>query len=195
MDDGAAAGDPTEGGSERVDRKREGRRARQSRQSVDVLAQALKERVYATFTGLAIVLVLRPHEPSPQDATFPLVIGVLGITVAGFVAEIIAHLGGARPFPEPCRAGADVPYRQRRVRVGIRADRAAAPHMAGVDRARDGAAGVDDRLPRHARAHRLRRGATHVARVVGARTARAPPSSASVLLGAIVVGLQLLAHS
>ena len=70
-----------------------------------MLAQALKERVYATFTGLAIVLVLRGHEPSPQDATFSLVIGVLGITVAGFVAEIIAHLAAHGAFPSRAELG------------------------------------------------------------------------------------------
>ena len=105
MDEGAAGDAAAEGGSERAGPKREGRRAWQSRQSVDVLAQALKERVYATFTGLAIVLVLRGHEPSPQDATFSLVIGVLGITVAGFVAEIIAHLAAHGAFPSRSELG------------------------------------------------------------------------------------------
>ena len=65
-----------------------------------VLAQALKERVYATFTGLAIVLVLRAHETTPRDATFSLVIGVLGITIAGFAAEVIAHLAAHASFPD-----------------------------------------------------------------------------------------------
>lgn len=69
-------------------------------QSSEVVALALKERVYATFTGLAIVLVLRAHESTPQAATFSLVIGVLGITVAGFVADVIAHLAAHASLPD-----------------------------------------------------------------------------------------------
>jgi hypothetical protein len=79
---------------------RERRRGWLVGQSKDVVAQALKERVYATFTGLAIVLVLRSHEPTPQAATFSLVIGVLGITVAGFAAEVIAHLAAHASLPD-----------------------------------------------------------------------------------------------
>ena len=69
-------------------------------QSTEVVAQALKERVYATFTGLAIVLVLRTHETSPQSATFSLAIGVLGISVAGFAADVIGHLAAHASFPK-----------------------------------------------------------------------------------------------
>lgn len=65
-----------------------------------MVAQLLKERVYATFTGLAIVLVLQGHEPTPHEATFSLVIGVLGITVAGFTAEVIAHLAVHASLPD-----------------------------------------------------------------------------------------------
>jgi hypothetical protein len=79
---------------------RERRRGWLVGQSKDVVAQALKERVYATFTGLAIVLVLRSHESTPQAATFSLVIGVLGITVAGFAAEVIAHLAAHASLPD-----------------------------------------------------------------------------------------------
>jgi len=78
----------------RRDRPRGRRRGWLADRSTGVVAQALKERVYATFTGLALVLVLRGHETTPRDATFSLAIGVLGITVAGFAAEVIAHLGG-----------------------------------------------------------------------------------------------------
>jgi hypothetical protein len=98
IDDG---GDP--GAAERPEPSRRGResgREWRAHQPPAVLAQALKERVYATFTGLAIVLVLRAHDPTPQDATFSLVIGVLGITVAGFAAEVIAHLAAHASFPD-----------------------------------------------------------------------------------------------
>ncbi|HET8780066.1 MAG TPA: hypothetical protein VFM66_08345, partial [Agromyces sp.] len=40
------------------------------------------------------------HDPSPQEATSSLVIGVLGITVAGFVAEVIAHLAAHASLPD-----------------------------------------------------------------------------------------------
>jgi hypothetical protein len=93
-DDAAPDGQPQR------DRPRRGRRGWLADQSTDVIAQALKERVYATFTGLAIVLVLRGHETSPRDATFSLAIGVLGITVAGFAAEVIAHLAAHASFPK-----------------------------------------------------------------------------------------------
>lgn len=88
------------GTARRQQHVRERRRGWLAGQSTDVVAQALKERVYATFTGLAIVLVLRAHEPTPQAATFSLVIGVLGITVAGFVADVIAHLAAHASFPD-----------------------------------------------------------------------------------------------
>lgn len=64
-------------------------------------AQALKERVYATFTGLAIVLVQIANADHlvPSQATFALAIGIAGITVAGFVADVIAHLAVHGAFP------------------------------------------------------------------------------------------------
>lgn len=63
--------------------------------------QYFKERVYATFTGLALVLVLANAEhPEPERSFWVLALGVLGITVAGFVAEIISHLAVHRDFPD-----------------------------------------------------------------------------------------------
>ncbi|WP_419817815.1 hypothetical protein [Glaciibacter flavus] len=64
-------------------------------------ADYLKERVYATFTGLAIALVLAGNAAhhDARDALFTLVIGVVGITAAGYVSDFIAHLATARAFP------------------------------------------------------------------------------------------------
>lgn len=60
-----------------------------------------KERVYATFTGLALVLVVSNAEhPTPSRAFLVLALGVLGITAAGFVADVISHLAVHREFPE-----------------------------------------------------------------------------------------------
>jgi uncharacterized membrane protein YfcA len=60
-----------------------------------------KERVYATFTGLAIVLVVLANEHADAEhALFALLLGVLGITAAGFVSDMISHLAVHREFPE-----------------------------------------------------------------------------------------------
>jgi len=59
-----------------------------------------KERVYATFTGLAIVLVVSSSEHAEADHAFwALILGVVGITAAGFVSDVISHLAVHRTFP------------------------------------------------------------------------------------------------
>lgn len=63
--------------------------------------QYFKERVYATFTGLALVLVLAGSEhPEPERALLVLTLGVVGITAAGLVADIVSHLAIHREFPD-----------------------------------------------------------------------------------------------
>lgn len=98
MDDGATldADAPRERGGS-VDRRRERRETR----PVDERAEALKERVYATFTGLAIVLVQwgNVEHLDASRATYALLIGIFGITVAGFAADVIAHLSVHAAFP------------------------------------------------------------------------------------------------
>jgi hypothetical protein len=79
--------------------------ARRQREIPDLdertIAQYLKERIYATITGLAIVLVYVngdvPHRA--DQVLFSLVIGVLGITAAGYLADIIAHVAVHKHFP------------------------------------------------------------------------------------------------
>jgi hypothetical protein len=68
---------------------------------VDERADALKERVYATFTGLAIVLVQygNVEHLTASNATYALLIGIVGITVAGFAADVIAHMSVHAAFP------------------------------------------------------------------------------------------------
>ena len=65
------------------------------------MAAGLKERVYATFTGLAILLAVRAHGEhfDPTGANISLIIGVAGITLAGFVSDILSHLSVHRTFP------------------------------------------------------------------------------------------------
>lgn len=59
-----------------------------------------KERIYATFTGLGIVIVASTNDhPSASHALLALILGVLGITAAGFVSDIISHLAVHREFP------------------------------------------------------------------------------------------------
>lgn len=56
-------------------------------------ARALKERIYASFTGLAIVVVIYSDldHTAALDAFLSLMVGIVGIAAAGFVAEVIAH--------------------------------------------------------------------------------------------------------
>jgi MFS family permease len=66
----------------------------------DAVAMYFKERVYATFTGLAIVLVVAGDDHADAaHALTALVLGVLGITAAGFVSDVISHLAAHREFP------------------------------------------------------------------------------------------------
>lgn len=66
----------------------------------DAFVMYFKERIYATFTGLAIVLVVWANGHAEADhAFFALVLGVLGITAAGFVSDVISHLAVHQEFP------------------------------------------------------------------------------------------------
>lgn len=56
-------------------------------------AARLKERVYVTFTALAVLIALTSHggAPSPGPAVLSLLVTTIGILFAGFVADIISH--------------------------------------------------------------------------------------------------------
>ncbi|GAA1858214.1 hypothetical protein ACFQZV_01960 [Microbacterium koreense] len=65
-----------------------------------VLTAYFKERVYASFTGLAIVLVVSSDtHASAAYALLSLVLGVGGIVAAGFVSDVISHLVVHREVP------------------------------------------------------------------------------------------------
>ncbi|WP_350348094.1 hypothetical protein ABIQ69_15890 [Agromyces sp. G08B096] len=83
------------------------RRTGRSERPAEERAEALKERVYATFTGLAIVLVQHANveHVSPARATVTLLVGIVAITAAGFVAEVVAHLAVHSAFPGRAEAG------------------------------------------------------------------------------------------
>lgn len=70
-----------------------GRRRLPSARPAAERASALKERIYATFTGLAVVAVITSDlvDTEPLQAFLTLAIGIVGIAAAGFVAEVIAH--------------------------------------------------------------------------------------------------------
>jgi hypothetical protein len=56
-------------------------------------ADALKERIYLTFAALAVVLALNAHGPvSPARAILTLLVTVLGILLAVFVADVLSHM-------------------------------------------------------------------------------------------------------
>ncbi|MGR2752544.1 hypothetical protein [Agromyces arachidis] len=73
----------------------------------DERAEALKERVYATFTGLAIVLVQQSNVDhlEPVRALLTLLVGIVAITAAGFVADVIAHVAVHGAFPRRHEVG------------------------------------------------------------------------------------------
>ena len=57
-------------------------------------AESLKERIYVTFTSLAVVLALQTHaaETTPGGAAATLLIAVVGTLLAVFVADFLSHL-------------------------------------------------------------------------------------------------------
>ena len=75
--------------------------AREPERPVEQRASALRERVYATFTGLAIVLVQlgNVEHLAASQATLALLVGITGISAAGFVADVVAHLAVHAGFP------------------------------------------------------------------------------------------------
>ncbi|WP_395244684.1 hypothetical protein ACGGZK_02500 [Agromyces sp. MMS24-K17] len=102
----ADGGDPQHG-------PRSLRRARKQRERarpVEERAEHLRERVYAIFTGLAIVLVLRSNVEhlDAARATLTLLTGIVAISAAGFVAGIIAHLAVHAAFPDRAETAAAI---------------------------------------------------------------------------------------
>ena len=67
---------------------------------LDESARALKERIYASFTGLAILAAIyaNGHATAPE-ALLSVAVGVFGISAAGFLAEVVAHLVAHQRMP------------------------------------------------------------------------------------------------
>lgn len=57
-------------------------------------AESLKERIYVTFTSLAVLLTLQTHasETTTGAAALTLLIAVVGTLLAVFVADLLSHL-------------------------------------------------------------------------------------------------------
>lgn len=83
------------------------RHPERSRRPREELTEALRERVYASFTGLAIVLVQLENveHVSAIRATVTLLIGIVAITAAGFVAGMVAHVAMHSAFPDRAEFG------------------------------------------------------------------------------------------
>ena len=62
-------------------------------ESRDQLAERLKERVYVTFTALAVLMALSSHgdNPEPGAIALSLLLTTVGVLLAGFAADVIAH--------------------------------------------------------------------------------------------------------
>jgi len=63
--------------------------------------EQLKERVYITFTALAVVLALRAdvHDETVGGAAGTLTVAVIGTLLAVFVADVVAHITVHQALP------------------------------------------------------------------------------------------------
>ena len=63
-------------------------------QAPEQRAEVLKERIYITFTSLAVVLALASHADELQagEAARTLLIAVIGTLLAVFVADLVAYI-------------------------------------------------------------------------------------------------------
>jgi hypothetical protein len=62
-------------------------------------AESLKERVYITFTALAVVIALRSHDATADRAVVTLLITVIGALLAVFVADVVSHIAVHTALP------------------------------------------------------------------------------------------------
>jgi hypothetical protein len=74
--------------------------------SVENRAERLKERIYITFTALAVVLTLASHSEglTPGRVATTLLIVVGGAVLAVFVADVVAHITVHRAMPTAAEA-------------------------------------------------------------------------------------------
>lgn len=72
---------------------------------IEERAARLKERVYITFTALAVVLALRTHEVDAAEAVTTLAIGVIATLLAVFVADVVSHIAVHAALPTRSELG------------------------------------------------------------------------------------------
>lgn len=82
-------------------------RAARQRPTPEQLVPYLKERVYVSFIGLAVLLGLGVHtsDTEPLTAVTSLLIAAIGAGSAGLVSEVIAHLGVHGHLPKASEFG------------------------------------------------------------------------------------------
>ncbi|MGY4857376.1 hypothetical protein [Cryobacterium sp. AP23] len=77
-----------------------------SESAIDVRTRALKERIYATFTGLAILAAITATGHSTAwEAFVAVAVGILGISAAGFLAEVVSHQVNHQQSPDRSETG------------------------------------------------------------------------------------------
>ena len=83
-----------------VDTNARGLKKHETSGVIEHRVSALKERVYATFTGLSVLgaMVATGKATAPQ-AVIELCVAIFGISIAGFLAEVIAHEVSHRRWP------------------------------------------------------------------------------------------------
>ncbi|MEF2977947.1 hypothetical protein [Subtercola sp. YIM 133946] len=65
----------------------------------DERADRLKERVYVTFTALAVLIALATEAEEPGPAALVLLVTTAGVLLAGFAADIISHIASHARLP------------------------------------------------------------------------------------------------
>ena len=96
---GAASHRTTQG--ERHTARRQRREAQLAAVPTELRADMLRERVYVTFTALAVVLTLgsHPHDVGPGEAMASIAITTIGTVLAAFTAELVAHVAVHGQWP------------------------------------------------------------------------------------------------
>jgi hypothetical protein len=156
------------------------------------LVPYLKERVYVTFIGLAVLLALNTHaaDVDPLTAVGSLLVAAVGAGLAGLVSEVIAHLAVHTHLPD----AAELRYL---VRVSAGALATVALPVVVLLLAVAGLVPIEVALGIAIWIMALTLGAVGYIAVFRSRLTwwtKLAVFAALLLLGLIVIGVQLLAH-
>lgn len=153
-------------------------------------AEILKERIYITFTALAVVLALRAHAVSAVEAALSILVVVLGTVLAVLVADVVSHIAVHVALP----AGGELRHM---TRVSFGALGALVLPAVFVGAAVAGVWPIERALRASSIVLVVALGAigyAAVRRVKLPRWQRVVVLLAEFLVGAVVVALELLAH-